>query len=51
LVWLRNLVIFEFFGVKFSAKKAIFQNCLAVLLGDFEKSSFWPKISLQNPQK
>ena len=27
LVRLRNLVIFEFFWVKFSAKKSIFQNC------------------------
>ena len=26
LVWRRNLVIFEVFGVKFSAKKSIFQN-------------------------
>ena len=27
MVRLRNLVIFEVFGVKFSAKKSIFQNC------------------------
>ena len=40
--------------MKFSAKKSIFQNCLSgspfglVLLGNFEKSIFWPKISLKN---
>ena len=29
LVWLQNFVIFEVFGVKFSAKKSGFQNCLS----------------------
>ena len=43
-----NLVFFEVF-----AKKSIFQNCLSgslfglVLLDNFERSIFWPKISLQ----
>ena len=38
-----NLVIFKVFEVKFPAKKSIFQNCLF--------GHFWPKISLQKPQK
>ena len=48
---------FEVFGVKFSAKKSIFQNCplnepegwagKAIL----KKSIFWPKISLKNLKK
>ena len=40
LVRLRNLVVFEVFGVKFSAKKSIFQNCLS--------GSFYAAI-LKNP--
>ena len=40
LVRRRNLVIFEGFGVKFSAKKSIFRNCL-------ENLFFGRKISLQ----
>ena len=46
LVRLRNLVIFGVFGLKFSAKKSIFQNCpikrarRASRKGNFEKSIF-----------
>ena len=51
---LRNLVIFKVFGVKFSAKKSIFQNCLSgspfgLILCQFKKSIFLSTISLQKP--
>ena len=49
-----NLVNFEVFGVKLSAKKSIFQNCLSgsplglVLWGNFQKSIFGRKFHSKN---
>ena len=55
LIRVRNLVIFEVFGVKFSAKKSIFQTCLsgspcgsfygAILKNWFSAEHFTPKTS------